>query len=163
MLIKTPSPHGTRNASVRRLFHNTRYGFYVKLQMLTDEQRQLLAASANAKYGDTSVTKEDIIFMALSKFRCTSTFFDADTNKTFSLRGEVGDFHTYPLIMDFKMAPFSDEKKAFMRRLSQYPQDDQMVDLLFSCEMSKGGKKRYVNRLTISQNQMVEVSQFADV
>lgn len=136
------------NPELFRTFHLNPYGFTSYIQMMTEEQRQMLVATVQAKYG-VDITENQIVNLILASFQCTLTMYDEFGN-AFLLTGVVSDFNAFPLRMDFGARPSSEEYKLFSELIND---EDNLEDLPFNCTVQSTGKITQTNTLTISSDQ----------
>ena len=119
--------------------------------MLTPEQRNLLAETATSKYG-LAIKSSQIAHLVLDTFKCN--VFISRGIERFLIRGEVVDFRSYPLRMDFYAPEGSREREALKLRLGT---KGKKVDLQFVCELASVGRVVRVNTLSISNSQIQEL------
>ena len=84
------------------MFHPTSNGIYANIELLTDEQKRLLAQTATNKF-KINITSENIKTLKLSCFKCMiKLFYDNDTELS-DIHGEIKSFDRFPLRIIFKM------------------------------------------------------------
>ena len=140
--VRTADP---KNQSEVKIFHETDDGFSTYIQMLSPEQKQVLAAAAYTKY-HLKVEDNQIFNLVLSKFECSRKLYDK-TGNTFLLKGEVSDFHHFPLRMDFETPPGSTERRLFEIELKKESYHK------FNCRLLSHGKVVKTKTLTITPYQ----------
>jgi hypothetical protein len=128
--VATPDPSAPTET---RLFHFTPSGFHTYVQMLTAEQRHLLATTANSKYRGINVSDEQVANLILSQFSCALNYDGVDADyDSHVISGLVGDFSSYPLRIDFQ-APLGSVQRSLAAELMG---DDKRANLQFTCHMA---------------------------
>ena len=110
-----------------RLFHFTSKGFSTHIQLLTHEQKKLLANKATVIY-NLKIDSEQVINMPLTSFQCYIYLNDGE-NET-NLLGEVKLFSKFPLRIDFK-APLGSREIEMLNKTLASTADD----VEFECEI----------------------------
>jgi hypothetical protein len=141
--------------SSTRIFHFTNAGLYAYIQMLTPVHRRLLAAKASSKY-NANVTHDQIVNLILAHFQCSLTMKDEISGDSFIIVGNVSDFRSFPLRMDFKAPIHGIERKLFENLLAAEGGEDR-ADLRFACRMMTHGRRVKTNTLTIGSRQQEQV------
>lgn len=144
-LIKTAN---IRNRSISNIFHFSTEGFYTYVEMLTEQQRLTLLQSIKNKY-QIDVSIDQIVNLGLSRFQCNLNLFS--NNIKMVLIGEVTEFQTFPLRMNFWAPVNSKERLAFQKRLLE-TESEEYADLILGCEIASNGKEMKTSRLTLSPN-----------
>ena len=93
------------------LFHFTKESFYTHIEMLTVQQKKLLAEEASKKY-NSKIDAKQIENMILSKFECHLETDDGENQ----IHGRVLDFRKYPLRMHFDAKSGSEKRTLFEER-----------------------------------------------
>jgi len=150
MLFRTSVSH-IPNKLTSRLCHFTDSVFYTHTQMLTNAHSELLAKAASKKY-NVSVSAEQIVHLPLSTFECVITLNDAKNRVSHQLKGNVTEFETFPLRMDFSSASF--DSIEYLQEL-QYSKEEH--GLHFKCLMKTRGKLKKTNTLQITAHQLEEL------
>lgn len=149
--VATPDPSETTKM---RLFHFTPSGFYTYVQMLTAEQRHLLAAVANNKYHGINASDEQVTELILSQFKCSLNYDGVDADYGFHVvSGNVADFASYPLRMDF-VAPLGGVERNLVSELIG---NEEHADLQFTCQMASRDKVTKSRTLTIDVRRLEEL------
>ena len=144
-LVRTPN---IRNKNVSNIFHFSTEGFYTYVEMLTIQQRQTILQSIANKY-KINVSIDQVVNLGLSRFQCNLNLFSNGIKMV--LIGEVTEFQTFPLRMNFWAPINSKERLAFQQRLSD-SETEEFADLILGCEIASYGKEMKTNKLSISPN-----------
>jgi microcystin-dependent protein len=127
------------NDKKESIFHSTSNGFKAYIEMLTDEQRSLLARTASNKLKINSFEAGQIKNLILSCFKCKFSLHMSDDGAKSEIHGEVDVFDEFPLQIDFKMNQV--EKNKFQQLLNE------KHDFGLQCELqSRGFFKKTVLR-----------------
>ena len=113
------------------LFNWTPKGFYILVDMLNDNQKELLINKIRSKYG-VSIDKSQIIKLRLDKLECSLEF--SCEGATIRIDGSANEFNEYPFRVEFKAAHRSNERIC----LESYLVENYEVD--FKCELKKYSK-----------------------
>jgi hypothetical protein len=146
-LIRTPN---IRNKSISNIFHFSTEGFYTYVEMLTKIQRQILLKTIKNKY-QVDISIDQLVNLVLSRFQCKLNLFSSGIKMM--LIGEVTEFQTFPLRMNFWAPINSKERLAFQQRLLENDLEEH-ADLHLGCEIASRGKELKTNKLIISVNQL---------
>jgi hypothetical protein len=113
-------------------------------QMLTEEQRKMLARSASEKYW-LDINSTQISHLILDYFECNFYFGDEHN----FIKGEVENFRKFPLRMDFDVPVGSKERDVLEMFLHQ---GNKQTQLKFSCKLASESHTIQIKTLTISSN-----------
>ena len=98
------------------IFHSTSNGIYANIELLTDEQKRLLAQTATNKF-KINITSENIKTLKLSCFKCMiKLVYDNDTELS-DIHGEIKSFDRFPLRIIFKM---NQEERRLFQEISNH-------------------------------------------
>ena len=100
------------------IFEFNRDGFDINLQMLSPGQMLALAAHASKKY-KINASSPQILQLVPARMACSISFLTYKAYpKAYVIKGQVLDFRTYPLKLQFWAAEGIPEREAFESRLS---------------------------------------------
>ena len=139
-----------KNKTLKSIFHFTPERFYAYIGMLTIKQKEAIANAIKNKYGVT-VLLEQIVNLILSRFEC-NLYFESENQKLF-IKGEVNQFRSFPLQINFNAFSNSFERKMFQERLNRNDADYES-DLEFQCDIAAGGTENKKNELKINLAQL---------
>jgi hypothetical protein len=111
----------------KSLFHFTQKTFYTSVQMLTNDQKILIAQEIK-KVHNICIDIKQISELKLSKFECEIELYG---NSEDDIRGSIRSFKTDSLRLEFKHGNDSKEQKLFKDYLSE-----RISDVKFFCEIS---------------------------
>ena len=127
------------------LFHKDFRGFFTAIEMLTLEQRQILAQAATEKYG-VKIQSKQIVHLVLSKFECKINLYE--DGKNYIISGKVGEFRKFPLRLHFRAELGTIERKLF----EQIEKKEEPFEI--ECFLATQGKEIQSNTLVISANEV---------
>lgn len=130
----------TQNRSTT-LFNWTPKGFYILVDMLNDNQKELFINKIRSKYGVT-VEKSQIIKIRLDKLECSLEF--SCEGATIRIDGSANEFNEYPFRVEFTAAYQSKERICLESHLIENNEVD------FKCEMKKHSKWNKAREVTFS-------------
>lgn len=128
--IGKPSFIETKIKGNEVVFHESAYGFYANIEMLTDEQKILLVKSASNKF-KSNFTSDHIKNLKLSCFKCVINLLNEDGSSMSDVYGEVKSFDQYPFRINLKMNEA--EKTKFKKLLTAND------SLEFDCDLKSKG------------------------
>ncbi len=115
----------------------------------------MLAKTAGEKY-DVDIKPSQIAHLILSRFECSLPLYDHGVK--YMLKGEVSDFRSHPLRIDFFAPEGSKERALFENRLLlTRGRRKKGTNLRFTCEMDSMGRVVRANYLRISNKQVQEL------
>jgi hypothetical protein len=138
--------------NARRYLEFDDNGFTVKFEMLTKEQRTKLAKLAQFKYDIASITMDQILFLNVDSFNCTTKIMNpSPPYNEVTFRGEA--LHGSSNIKTVRFnAPFhSNDRKV----LDEFVKLDKQLEI--HCELTINGKVSKTNSLTITTKQLKEI------
>jgi hypothetical protein len=84
------------------IFHSTSNGIYANIELLTEDQKRLLAQTATNKYR-INITSDNIKNLKLSCFKCIIKLVFENGTHASDVKGEVKSFERFPLLIKFEM------------------------------------------------------------
>ena len=127
------------------LFHGDSQGFFTAIEMLTPEQRQMLAETASKKYR-IKIDPSQIVHLILSKFDCKINLYD--DGKNYIIYGKVGEFRKFPLRLHFRAEEGTIERNMFEQKVASE------ASLEIECFLATQGKEVQPKTLKISANEV---------
>lgn len=135
---------------IKSAIHFNSTGFYIEIQMLTDEQRQHLIDNIKRNYQIPVITKEQIISLIPNQFECSVKFESEDKPGTWmNLKGYVQDFRTFPYRCEFE---FPRQLREQIKKSLQTVEKE--YGLAFICQLSTKSKKTQINTLKIDAHKL---------
>ena len=115
-----------------KLFHRSHHGFFARIRMLSNFQKELLRDKVNRKY-KIRVEADQITNLILAKFEC---HLELQCGAKFiDIVGRVSQFCEFPLRIDFEKQP-SDVDKCLNESLNLDGDDQTRLDLNLKCEIA---------------------------
>lgn len=139
------------------LFNFLPEGFYIYIQMLTNEHRSILQEKINQTY-KILVQNNQIVSLIPSRFECKLVFYQDDSK--FLLIGKANQFNKLPIGIFFYAPRNSKERKALEKRISE---DGSDLNLDFDCEVNKQGQAYRTNTLAINGEQLSQLGIVEDL
>jgi hypothetical protein len=130
------------------------------VDMLTSQHKKLLKEVVKRKY-NIEVSSSQIVNLIASKFDCSLNILDTDSNpsdsKVVFIKGNVNQYRTLPLRVDFWCPKHSRERLAFEKRLNMSLHDAQHLDFYFKCEIISNGHIVKQNQFQLDSRQLTEL------
>jgi hypothetical protein len=128
---------------------------YLQFSIVFSLQKSaLLAITAGEKY-NVDIKPSQIAHLILSRFECSLPLYDNGVK--YILKGEVSDFRSHPLRIDFFAPQGSKERSLFEKRLLTRGRRRRSTNLRFTCEMDSMGRVMRANYLKMSSKQVQEL------
>ena len=137
-----------KNKTSQMFFHFNREGFYTYVDMLTSNQKKLLAKEIKSKY-QFRIKTSQIKNLQLQQFECVAYFVGSNGNK-FSIIGKVSNFFKYPLKLSFWLPANTKERIDFESSLKETLEQQSEID--FQCLLGTIETIKKVNHLIIDVN-----------
>lgn len=140
-----------------KLFHFSDSGFFTKVEMLTNKQRDIFMDIVKQKY-DIDLKTNQIVNLILSRFECTLQ--SVHNNEKFFLKGVVTQMHQFPLRLNFE-APIGTKDRNLIELAVQQMGDQ--LDLTMNCQLAAMGRVVRENSLIISLTQISQLNLIEDL
>ena len=118
----------------KSIFHKNSNGFYAYIEMLTEEQKEILAKTAQKKFNIKKIDSDQIKNLLLSYFKCTIKLFTENDTPLSEVKGNVVTFDEFPLLIEF-MAN-NREIKEFYNHLNE---NEEANSVKLDCEIKAEG------------------------
>jgi hypothetical protein len=111
-----------------------RRGFYISINTLTPNYKEMLAKRAQLKYNITNISTQQIHYLIIKSFKCKTTFYELNSPYLkMDIEGKGINLQEIPLRVYFNLPFFTKERK----KLEEIIQNN--ISLTFECESSLSG------------------------
>ena len=121
-----------------KLFHNNTESFYTHIQLLTKEQRKIIAQVAQSRYGIQNLSEDQILQLIPLKSECNLQM-QMDNGTLLEVRGFIQSFREHPTRLIFLAPVGSEARKLFIQNeiLVEMVKISFVLFRLFKCDLLK--------------------------